>query len=212
MRIAEFRLTRFQFARDRVIGDSQVRADDVNLATLELVADTGEVGLGFIQTLFVPLPDQAEIDRVFLSEAWRGLDGQPPAALVHRVARPRGGNQRGFTLPFHEALQQALWDLAAKEANLPLWRYLGGSRGRVEAYASGLDFHLSDDDFVELFGHADSIGYSAFKIKVGHPDFERDLHRLDLLRKTVRRGARVMIDANEAWGAKEALTRLDSIR
>ena len=29
MRLADFRITRFQFARDRVIGDSQVRADDV---------------------------------------------------------------------------------------------------------------------------------------------------------------------------------------
>src|SRR5882724_3344385 len=212
MRIAEFRITRFQFARDRVIGDSQVRADDVNAAALELIADTGETGLGFIQTLFVPLPEQAEIERVFRSEAWRGLDGQPPAGLIHRVSRPRGGNQRGFSLPFHEALQQALWDLAAKEANLPLWRYLGGSRDRVEAYASGLDFHLSDDAFVELFEHADAIGYSAFKIKVGHADFERDLHRLSLLAKTVRRGARIMIDANEAWGAKEALTKLQTIK
>src|SRR6202521_4578413 len=212
MRIAEFRITRFQFARDRVIGDSQVRADEVNVAALELIADTGEVGLGFIQTLFVPLPDQAEIERVFLSEAWRGLEGEPPAALVHRVSRPRGGNQRAFTLPFHEALQQALWDLAAKEVKLPLWRLLGGTRDRVAAYASGLDFHLSDDAFVELFGHADAIGYSAFKIKVGHPDFERDLHRLSLLRKTVRRDARIMIDANEAWGAKEALTKLEAIR
>jgi len=211
MRIAEFRITRFQFARDRVIGDSQVRTDEVNAAALELIADTGESGLGFIQTLFVPLPDQAEIERIFLTEAWRRLEGEPPAALVHRVSRPRGGNQRGFTLPFSEALQQALWDLAAKEVKLPLWRLLGGSRDRVPAYASGLDFHLSDDAFVELFGHADAIGYSAFKIKVGHADFERDLHRLELLRKTVRRGARVMIDANEAWGAKEALAKLEAI-
>jgi L-alanine-DL-glutamate epimerase-like enolase superfamily enzyme len=128
------------------------------------------------------------------------------------VSRPRGGNQRPFTLPFHEALQQALWDLAAKEVKLPLWRLLGGTRERVPAYASGLDFHLSDDAFAALFAHADAVGYSAFKIKVGHPDFERDLHRLDLLRKTVRRDARIMIDANEAWGGKEALTKLDAIR
>jgi L-alanine-DL-glutamate epimerase-like enolase superfamily enzyme len=65
---------------------------------------------------------------------------------------------------------------------------------------------------VELFGHADSIGYSAFKIKVGHPDFARDLHRLDLLKKTVRPDALVMIDANEAWGAKEALVKITAIR
>jgi L-alanine-DL-glutamate epimerase-like enolase superfamily enzyme len=192
MRLVTYRITRFQFARDRVIGDSQVRADDVNIAALELIGDSGISGLGFIQTLFVPLPDQDEIERVFATEVWPQLEGQHPAGLVHRVGRPRGGNQRAFSLPFHEALQVALWDLAA--------------------YASGLDFHLSDDDFVELFGHADAIGYSAFKIKVGHPDFEWDLHRLDLLGKTVRPGAQIMIDANEAWGAKEALVKLEQIR
>jgi len=212
MRIVEFRITRFQFTRDRVIGDSQVRADDVNIAALELIADTGAVGLGFIQTLFFPLPDEAEITRVFLSEAWPGLDGQPPAGLVHRVGRPRGGNQRAFSLPFHEALQVALWDLAAQEVQLPLHKLLGSRRDKVRAYASGLDFHLSDDEFVEFFGHADSIGYDAFKIKVGSPDFEWDLHRLALLAKAVRPGAQFMIDANEAWGAKEAITKLEAIR
>ena len=212
MRLADFRITRFQFARDRVIGDSQVRADDVNAAAIELITDTGAVGLGFAQTLFVPLPDQAEIERVFKTEIWPGLEGKHPAALVHRVARPRGGNQRAYSLPFHEALQVALWDLAAKAVDLPLWQLLGGSRNRVRAYASGLDFHLSDEDFTALFAHADAIGYSAFKIKVGSRDFAWDLHRLELLKKTVRKDALVMIDANEAWGAKEALVKLEKIR
>ena len=150
MRISGFRITRFQYARDRVIGDSQVRIEDVNVATLELVADTGEIGLGFISTLFFPLPDQAEIERVFLAEAWPGIEGQPPAALVHQVSRPRGGNRRPYSIPFHEALQVALWDLAAKQVQLPLHRLLGSRRDRVEAYASGLDFHLSDDEYVAL--------------------------------------------------------------
>ena len=212
MRIAEFRLTRFQFARDRVIGDSQVRADAANVAALELIDEKGRTGLGFIQTLFHPLPSQAEIARVFEDEAWPGLLGQPPTGLIHRVNRPRGGNQRAFSLPFHEALQVALWDLAAKQAGLPLHQMLGSRRNRVRAYASGLDFHLSDSEFEAFFAHADAIGYSAFKIKVGHPDFERDLSRLKLLAKSVRPGAQIMIDANEAWGAKEASVKLDAIR
>jgi L-alanine-DL-glutamate epimerase-like enolase superfamily enzyme len=212
MRLAEYRITRFQFARDRVIGDSQVRADEANVAALELIAESGEVGLGFIQTLFYPLPDQAEIERVFASEAWPSLEGQPPAALVHRVGRPRGGNQRAYTLPFHEALQVALWDLAAKEVGLPLHQLLGSRRDRVEAYASGLDFHLSDAAFADFFAHADAIGYRAFKIKVGSPDFDWDLNRLKILKEVVRKDALVMIDANEAWGAKEALVKLTAIR
>ncbi len=212
MRIVDFRITRFQFARDRVIGDSQVRSEDVNVAALELIAERGVTGLGFVQTLFVPLPAQAEIERIFRLEVWPQLEGERAIALVHRVSRPRGGNQRSASLPFHEAVQVALWDLAAKQAGLPLWQLLGARRNHVKAYASGLDFHLSDHAFSELFGHADALGYSAFKIKVGHADFERDMHRLELLRKAVRQDAQVMVDANEAWSPKEAVMKLERIR
>jgi len=212
MQIAGFHITRFQFARDRVIGDSQVRTDSVNVAALELIAESGLVGLGFAQTLFQPLPNQDEIIRVFEDEVWPDLHGQAPMALIHRVDRPRGGNLRNFTLPFEEAIQVALWDLAAKQAGMPLHRFLGSRRDRVRAYASGLDFHLSDDEFARLFARADALGYRAFKIKVGHPDFERDLSRLKLLTETVRPGAQIMVDANEAWGAKEAAVKLTEMR
>ena len=212
MRISSFRLTRFQFARDRVIGDSQVRADETNVAALELIDEKGNSGLGFAQVLFNTLPAQNEIIRVFEAEVWPGLNGQLPLAIAHRVSRPRGGNQRAFTLPFQEAVQVAVWDLAAKQQGLPLHKLLGARRDKVRAYASGLDFHLSDKDFVDLFKRADGLGYRAFKIKVGHPDFDRDLHRLDLVSKSVRSGAQFMIDANEAWGAKEAIVKLGAIR
>ncbi|MBB3146666.1 L-alanine-DL-glutamate epimerase-like enolase superfamily enzyme [Phyllobacterium trifolii] len=212
MSISQFRITRFQFARDRVIGDSQVRADDANVAALELISETGEIGLGFIQTLFHPLPDQAEIEAVFESEVWPMIKGNKAIGLVHRVNRPRGGNQRSFSLPFHEALQVALWDLAAKQAGMPLHQLLGSRRDRVRAYASGLDFHLSDEAFCALFSYASSIGYTAFKIKVGHPDFKRDLKRLDLLQESVPKGSLIMIDPNEAWNSKEALVKLTAIR
>ena len=212
MRITEYRIKRFQFASERVIGESQVRADAANVATLELIDEQGRVGLGFIQTLFHPLPSQAEIARVFEDEVWPGLKGEAPIGLVHRVNRPRGGNPRAITLTFHAALQVALWDLAAKQLDMPLHKLLGSRRNKVRAYASGLDYHLSDSAFEALFAHADSLGYTAFKIKVGAPDFERDLDRLKLLAKTVRPGAQFMIDANEAWGAKEAAVKLDAIR
>lgn len=212
MALSSFRITRFQFARDRVIGDSQVRADDVNVAALELISDSGEIGLGFIQTLFTALPSQSEIERVFAAEVMPGIEGREAIGLVHRVSRPRGGNLRSYSLPFHEALQVALWDLAAKEAGLPLYRLLGGERNKVRAYASGLDFHLDDAEFEKLFAYAASIGYRAFKIKVGHKDFERDLGRLGILKKVVPQGSRIMIDANEAWSSKEALVKIETIQ
>src|SRR3569623_3019784 len=165
-----------------------------------------------MQTLLHPDASLTEIVRGFENEAWPGLEGQVPLGLVHRVNRPRGGNQRAYSLPFHEALQVALWDLAAKQVDMPLHRLLGSRRDRVRAYASGLDFHLSDSECEAYFAHADSIGYTAFKIKVGHHDFDRDLDRLRRLAKVVRPGAQFMVDANEAWGAKEASVKHDAIR
>jgi L-alanine-DL-glutamate epimerase-like enolase superfamily enzyme len=210
-RISSFELTRFQFARDRVIGDSQVRSDVVNVAAVELVDDAGDRGLGFMQVLFQDLPAHDEIVRIFEAEVWPGLEGQPPLAIANRVNRPRGGNQRAHSLPFHEAIQVAVWDLAAKQAGLPLHTLLGSRRNKLQAYASGLDFHLTDDEFVAFFQMADSLGYRAFKIKVGHRDFAWDLHRLEVARKAVSPGAQFMIDVNEAWGAKEAVVKLDAI-
>ena len=81
MRISEFRLTRFQFARKRVIGDSQVRIDTANVAAVELIDEKGRVGLGFAQRLFGALPALDEIVRVFTSEVWPSLEGQSPACV-----------------------------------------------------------------------------------------------------------------------------------
>jgi len=212
MRIVDFRITRFQFRRDRVIGDSQVRADEVHLATLELIGERGAIGLGFVQSLFHPLASEAELTRVFREEVWPGLENQPAGAVANRVNRPRGGNIRRLSVPFEEALQQAVWDLFAKSVGMPLWRLLGGKRDHVRGYASGLDFHLSDEAFSALFEKARSQGFTAFKIKVGHPDLDRDIHRLDLLRQAVGAGAVVMIDANEAWSPKQTIANLEAMR
>ena len=155
MRLTEYRLTRFQFARDRTIGDSQVRIDEVNVAALELIDEKGNVGLGFAQGLLAPLPEQKEIERVFASEVWQDLNGKLPLSLVHQVKRLRGGNQRALSLPFEEALQVALWDLAAKQSGLALHSMLGGQRDKVRAYASGLDYHLSDGAFTSFVGRSE---------------------------------------------------------
>jgi len=207
--IQEFRLTRFQFARDRVIGDAQVSTNVAHVAALELIDGGGRTGLGFIQSLFHPLPSESEIERIFLEEVWSTLATHEAGAVAHRVTRPRGGNQNPTSLPFAEAIQQAAWDLLAKSLNLPLWKLLGAERTHLPAYASGLDFHLDDTAFVDLFTEAARRGFTAFKIKVGHADLSRDLHRLDLLRSTVGPHATVMIDANEAWTARQAIMALD---
>ena len=208
--LERYTLTRYQYPRARIIGDSQVRLDTHYIGTLELFDGDGRAGLGFFQALRAPLPPLAELERVFATEVWPGLRGQHPAALLNRLARPRGGNIRSN--PFAEAVDQALWDLQGKALGLPLYRLLGGTDGRVRAYASGLDFHMTDDEFRAFFSAAVARGFRAFKIKVGHPDLAWDLGRLRLIVEVAGPDATLMVDANEAWSPKEAIRRLHAYR
>jgi L-alanine-DL-glutamate epimerase-like enolase superfamily enzyme len=210
--IRDFTVTRFAFPRDRVIGDSQVGFDTCNVAVLELRDADGRIGTGWLLNLFTALPDRAELERVFRTEAMPGLLSQHPVSLIHRIGRPRGGNQKSLPHNFGEAIDQALWDLAAQQAGLPLYRYLGGSDPRVRAYASGLDFHLTDAQYVQFFAQAKGLGFDAFKIKIGHPDLAWDLKRLRLLKEAVGPNPTIMVDANEAWTPKQAIRALHAYR
>jgi L-alanine-DL-glutamate epimerase-like enolase superfamily enzyme len=78
----------------------------------------------------------------------------------------------------------------------------------VRLYASGLDFHLGDAQYRELFSQARAQGYRGFKIKVGHPDLEWDLRRLAIVGEIAEGVGPIMVDANEAWSPKEAIRRL----
>lgn len=205
-----YRLTRYQFPRQRVIGDSQVYVDTHHLLVLELESDSGHIGLGFQVGLLFPLPPLEELDRVFRLEVAPWVVGQSPVALANRLGRPRGGNIRSHI--FGQAVNQAVWDLQAKALSLPLYRLLGGTNPRVRAYASGLDFHMTDAEFRAFFQKTAEQGFSAFKIKVGHPDLAWDLARLRALVDVVGPHATIMVDANEAWTPKEAIRRAHAYR
>lgn len=59
----------------------------------------------------------------------------------------------------------ALWDLAAKQAGLPLFRYLGACRTSIPAYASSQFMTSTEDYLVEAARYA-ALGVKAYKI---HP-------------------------------------------
>ena len=204
-KIVSYRITRFQYPRARIIGDSQVRLDTHYIGTLELEAADGHTGLGFFGALLAPLPPLLELERSFATEVWPGLQGEHPVARINRLQRPRGGNIRSNL--FGQAVDQALWDLHGKQLGMPLYRLLGGTQNTTRAYASGLEYHLTLDEVATFYRAAAERGFTAFKLKVGNPDLEWDLRRLQTVTDVVGRDAILMVDANEAWSPKEAIRR-----
>lgn len=70
-----------------------------------------------------------------------------------------------FPLYLPGPVDVALWDIAAKEAGQPLYKYLGAYRSSIPAYASG-QFMPELDDYLEDAGHYVALGSTAYKI---HP-------------------------------------------
>ncbi len=209
-RIEKYALTRFMVELDRTIGDSQISSNQLSIGVLELEDDLGHVGTGFFHTVAEPLPSLVELEVRFQRELADDLIGADPFSWAHRLERPRGGNIRQSI--FYPSVEQAVWDLQGQILEMPLHRLLGSRRDRVPAYASGLEFHLDDDAVSAFYANARAAGFSAFKIKVGHPELDWDIHRLQLVKDTVGSDCQLMADANEAWSPKEAIRRLHAYR
>ena len=93
----------------------------------------------------------------------------------------------------------ALWDIAAKRAGQPLWKFLGGQSGTVPTYASG----IGPDRPADLVLRQRDRGFTAFKLKIGFGE-ERDFANLHAVRAALGADVTIMADANQAWQAPDA--------
>ena len=89
----------------------------------------------------------------------------------------------------HSLVDIALWDLAAKAADLPLWQMLGGARDQVPAYAS-----------TPLLADADAyIDYVAERARGGLPGHQVPLLVRAVARPADGRGRARGIDPTRTW-------------
>lgn len=139
-----------------------------------------------------------------------GAPGESPAtvrALLEQRTRQMA-IQCGEPGPFAQitgAIDQAMWDMDARRAGLPLWRHLGGAP-RVQVYASG----LGPDHAVDVAQAKSRQGYRAFKLKVGF-GMERDGANLADLRAALGADATIMCDSNQAWQPEDARECLEQL-
>jgi L-alanine-DL-glutamate epimerase-like enolase superfamily enzyme len=101
-------------------------------------------------------------------------------------------------------LDIALWDLAAKRAGLPLYKFLGGSRDQILAYASTPQME-DVSAYLTLVGELASEGFTAVKFHAwNYPD--RDLEMLRAVHgEYADAGITFMHDAENRYEPYDAL-------
>ena len=189
------------------ISDSTHSITHWGVVGARIVTDIGLTGCGFTGT-------HAHIasDRLItscISECYAplllGEDASDRTRLWSKLARSpalQWVGRAGITQLALAAVDVALWDLAAKQAAVPLWHYLGGARTqRLEAYNTDIGW-LSFDlpTMLDLIRHAvDADGFTRIKIKVGHDDPSVDIRRLEAVRRQVGPEVRMAVDGNGKW-------------
>jgi L-alanine-DL-glutamate epimerase-like enolase superfamily enzyme len=103
------------------------------------------------------------------------------------------------------AVEMALLDAACRSRGVPLWVYFGGA---VTEVRTDLSIPIaSPEQAGELAAEAAALGYRSIKIKVGGPDRAEDLARVRAVAAAAP-GAGIRLDANQGFGAEEALAFL----
>src|SRR6266853_1305221 len=191
----------------------------VEIETDERVIGIGEAGVGGGATQSVIEKQLAPMliseDPLLIEGLWQKM-----------FARTRQFGRRGIVMNAISGIDIALWDIAGKSANLPLYRLLGGYRDRVEAYASG-GFYQEGKSIDDLAGEAEGYrarGFKGMKMKVGrnpstqthlrhlvdHAELcqtepEEDIARVAAVRRALGPQAKLMADVNCAWSPSFAI-------
>ncbi|MBC7234558.1 MAG: mandelate racemase/muconate lactonizing enzyme family protein [Chloroflexi bacterium] len=202
MKITGVRFKPFVIRMSRPLGDANGPRGRTHMAGQVVFLDTDEgltgVSLGGPTTIMQQL-----VDNVLVGHDPRGVRGLWKK-MVDAVFK--GGN-RGEAGAALSALDVALWDLKAKANDEPLWKTLGASTRKVKAYASGIDYPLSNDELRAFYEGMAAKGISAGKLKVGL-DIEYDLERIGIMRDALAKSGKrpeLMIDSNEYWSPKQAI-------
>jgi L-alanine-DL-glutamate epimerase-like enolase superfamily enzyme len=192
--------------QQRTITDSQSTVTHVEFLQVVLRTDGGLAGYG-MNWSYTPGLRAAQ---VMVDENYAPLLAGRDPALRKQIVRDcffrnHFVGRVGAARVGLAAVEFALWDLACKQAGLPLWRHLGACREKVAAYSTdGGWLSWTEQELVRDAVALVERGFGAVKIKLGRPDPREDLRRVAAVRKAVGPGVDIMTDVNCAWNLATA--------
>lgn len=137
-----------------------------------------------------------------------GLDIQGINSFLTQQIRNSG--TCGITMMAISSIDNALWDLKAKIFDVPLCKLIGQVKESMLIYGSGGFTSYNKKQLQQQFSNWQEQGIQYMKMKVGtHP--EKDVQRIKEAREVLDSDVRLMIDANGAYLAKQALQKANEV-
>lgn len=170
-------------------------------------ADDGTIGFGAAPPTKAITGDTVEsivaAIRDHIAPAIIGMDVENIDGVMTAIQMAVPGN----TSP-KAACDMAVYDLVGKHYKIPLYKFFGGYRTKLET-----DLTISLNSPEEMSADAlDAVaqGFDALKLKVGI-DSALDLERVQRIREAVGYDIKLRLDANQGWEPDEAITVINKL-
>ena len=207
------------------ISNAYIDFSKMTASTVAIVSDVVRngkplIGYGFNSNgRYAPhgLLNERFIPRLKDADLQGEIDPESAWAAMMANEKPGGHGERSVAVG---VLDMALWDLAAKVADVPLYKLLAERwrDGRIDeevfVYAAGGYYYpgkgsaeLKD----ELRAYRDR-GYRVCKIKIGGADLGADLERIEAAIDVVGDGRNLAVDANGRFDLETALTYAEALK
>ena len=134
---------------------------------------------------------------------WKGENALDIPARLQQLHNFTAGNST-----IKSAFDIALYDIAAKDAGLPLYQFLGGAKRKVES-----DITIGIAEPAEMAQKAIEFklsGATILKVKLGK-DAKSDIERIRQIREAAGEEMKIRVDANQGWSFDDAVYALQNI-
>jgi L-alanine-DL-glutamate epimerase-like enolase superfamily enzyme len=180
---------------------------------------------GLLRERFIPRLLAADPDAY--SDHNGAIDPHRAWSVMMKDEKPGGHGERSGAVGMLDA---ALWDLAAKAADAPLWSLLAQRHGAASAsaanvgaknvgakiaiYASGGHYRASND----IAGLCDDLrraigqGHRRFKIKIGGASLADDIKRIEAVFGVLERGMSLAVDGNGTFDREKTILYLEALK
>ena len=122
----------------------------------------------------------------------------------------------GILQSVFSAIEIAIWDVRGKILELPISKLVNiNSRKVIPLYASSGTVLFSSSEIIEDVEKILSLGYMAYKMRVGYQEWDIDLKRVESARKALGNND-LMVDAimgtlRPSWTANKAISRAEDL-
>jgi L-alanine-DL-glutamate epimerase-like enolase superfamily enzyme len=181
--------------------------DTANNLAIKITTDTGLVGWGEASPCTVITGDSQNTNYVTAQTIARLIKGKNALAIAARMLEVNNVTIGDSSV--RSAFDMALYDIAAKAANMPLYQFLGGERRELRT-----DLTIGIKDTVEeTVAQAKSIieaGFNAIKLKVGRPGLE-DVPHVKAVRELIGPNMALKMDSNQGWDYPTAVANINAM-